>query len=107
MRKNIYPLSPVHAFPAAWSGSVRKLKDTSGLHDVTGFWNGKSSQINPARGLQAGNLPEKKYFSGIWKRNTNRHAENDFPLSAEWFVILLRLNCIYAENMQNSNAYTV
>ena len=89
MRKNIYPLSPVHAFPAAWSGSARKLKDTSGLHDVTGFWNGKSSQINPARGLQAGILPEKRHFSGVWKRNTNRHAENDFPLSAGRFSVLI------------------
>jgi hypothetical protein len=44
---------------------VRKLKDTSGLHDVTGFWNGKSSQIKPARGFQAGILPEKRHFSGV------------------------------------------
>lgn len=107
LRKNIYPLSPVHAFPSAWSGSVRKPKDTSGLHDATGFWNGKSNPIKPAHGLQAGNLPEKRHFYGVWKRNTSRHAENDFPLSAEWFSILLRLNCIYAGDMQNNNAYTV
>ena len=107
MRKNACPPSSVHALPAARSDSMRKLENGSGLHDVTGFWNGKSSQIKPARGLQAGILPEKRHFSGVWKRNTNRHAENDFTLSAEWFVILLRLNCIYAENMQNKNAYTI
>ena len=86
MRKNIYPLSPVHAFPAAWSGSVRKLKDTSGLHNATGFWNGKSSQINPARGLQAGILPEKRHF---FRRLKEKHE----PTCGEWFSAFSRMIC--------------
>lgn len=65
MRKNACPPSSVHALPAARSDSMRKLENGSGLHDVTGFWNGKSSQIRPARGLQAGILPEKRHFSGV------------------------------------------
>lgn len=62
MRKNACPPSSVHALPAARSDSMRKLENGSGLHDVTGFWNGKSSQINPARSLQAGIFAGKKTF---------------------------------------------
>lgn len=65
MRKNACPPSSVHALPAVRSDSVSKLKGTSGLHDVTGFWNGKSGQIKPVRGLQTGNLPGKGHFSGV------------------------------------------
>lgn len=98
MRKNIYPLSPVHAFPAAWSGSARKLKDTSGLHDVTGFWNGKSSQINPARGLQAGILPEKRHFPAFeretrtdMRRMIFRFQPNDLSFSWDWIAYMQKI----------------
>lgn len=98
MRKNACPPSSVHALPAARSDSMRKLENGSGLHDVTGFWNGKSSQIKPARGLQAGILPEKRHFPAFeretrtdMRRMILRFQPNDLSFSWDWIAYMQKI----------------